>query len=172
MGMIDEVKNRSFALSSGRERDSSRPPLALILDEMANIAPLGSISSILSEGASQKVMLLGALQDLSQARTRWGEASQGFLTLFGSTLVFPGISDSSSLRQLSLVSGEIEYESISRNYGGSLVERFIGPRGVTKSKGHRPRLEPWEIARSGGAQGYLFRRSPIIPRNRLILNLS
>ena len=164
VGMIDEAKNRSFAMSSDRERDSRRPPLALILDEMANIAPLGSISSVLSEGASQKVMLLGALQDLSQARTRWGEASQGFLTLFGSTLVLPGISDSSSLHQLSLVSGEIEYESISRNYAGSLLERFIGPRGVTKSSSYRPRLKPWEIARSGGGQGYLFRRSRQVSR--------
>ncbi|TAN28908.1 MAG: type IV secretory system conjugative DNA transfer family protein [Actinomycetota bacterium] len=159
VGVIDEVKNTSFALSSSSERDSRRLPLALILDEMANIAPLGSISSILSEGASQKVMLLGALQDLSQARMRWGEASKGFLTLFGSALVFPGISDVASLNQLSQVSGKVEYDTVSRSYGGSLAERFMGPRGITKSKHFRPLLEPWEIARSKGGQGYLFRRS-------------
>ena len=164
VGMIDEVKGGSFALSANPEKDMRRLPLALILDEMANIAPLGSISSILSEGASQKVMLLGALQDLSQARIRWGEASQGFLTLFGSALVFPGISDLASLHQLSQVSGKVEYDTVSKSYGGSLAERFIGPRGITRSKDRRPLLEPWEIARSKGGQGYLFRRSHEVRR--------
>ncbi|NNN18484.1 MAG: type IV secretory system conjugative DNA transfer family protein [Acidimicrobiaceae bacterium] len=168
VGMIDEVKNRSFELSTDKVRDSSRLPLSLILDEMANIAPLGSISSVLSEGASQKVMLLGALQDLSQARVRWGEASQGFLTLFGSTLVFPGISDSASIHQLSQVSGKIEFESVSKSFRGSFLHRFTGPSMVNTSNSYRPRLEPWEIARSKGGQGFLLRRSREVCRVTLI----
>ncbi len=164
VGMIDEVKNRSFQMSADPRRDHGRQPLSLILDEMANIAPLGSINSILSEGASQKVMLLGALQDLSQARTRWGRSAEGFLTLFGSTLVFPGISDLASLHQLSAISGEIQFDSISRSYSGSLLGRFTGPRGLTKSTGSRPALEPWQIARSKGGQGFLFRRAHEVRR--------
>ncbi len=168
VGMIDEVKNRSYQLSADAERDRNRRPLALVLDEMANIAPLGSISSVLSEGASQKVMLLGALQDLSQARTRWGGVADGFLTLFGSTLVFPGISDMESLRQLSAISGQTRFDAVTRSYGGSVVGRFIGPRAVSKSIGTRPALEPWEIARSKSGQGYLFRRSHEINRVNLV----
>lgn len=168
VGLIEEMKNRSYSLSANPDSDRDRKPLALILDEMANIAPLGGISSILSEGASQKVLLLGALQDLSQARARWGEVSQGFLTLFGSVLVLPGISDSSSLKQLSLISGISEAQSVSRNYGGSILGRILGPRGVTESTHPRPVLEPWEIARSKGNQGYLYRRSRDVRRVRLI----
>lgn len=164
VGLIDSVKNKSFEFSSNVGVDSKRRPLVLILDEMANVAPLGSLSSILSEGASQKVMLLGALQDLSQARVRWGEASTGFLTLFGSTLVLPGISDSASLRQLSEISGTMSFDSISQNYRGSRFSKVFGPISSTRSQITRPLLEPWEIARSKGGQGFLFRRSHEVRR--------
>ena len=33
------------------------------------------------------------LQDLSQARARWGTAADGFLSLFGTTVVLPGIGE-------------------------------------------------------------------------------
>lgn len=167
VGLIDEVKSKSFLLSSDVS-DKQRQPLALILDEMANVAPLGSITSILSEGASQKVMLLGALQDLSQARVRWGESSRGFLTLFGSTLVLGGISDVESLRQLSEVSGKLESQSISQSYGGSMFSRLLGPSSTTLSSSARPALEPWEIARASGGQGFLFRRARSLSRVNLV----
>jgi len=49
------------------------------LDEVANIAPL-ELPQIASEGGGQGLMLLAALQDLSQARARWGAQADGFLT--------------------------------------------------------------------------------------------
>jgi hypothetical protein len=52
------------------------------LDEVANIAPLQELPQIASEGGGQGLTLLAALQDLSQARARWGKAADGFLTLF------------------------------------------------------------------------------------------
>lgn len=168
VGLIDEVKSRSFLLSSNVSGDVQRKPLALILDEMANVAPLGSITSILSEGASQKVMLLGAIQDLSQARTRWGESSRGFLTLFGSTLVLGGISDTESLRQLSEISGKLQDQSVSKSYGRQMFSRMLGPSATTISNTAKPALEPWEIARAISGQGFLFRRSRSISKVNLV----
>lgn len=158
VGLIDEVKNRSFLLSSSRNSDYGRRSLSLILDEMANVAPLGAISSILSEGASQKVLLLGALQDLSQARVRWGEASSGFVTLFGSMIVFPGIADSQTLHQLSQISGVRAYESVSDTFSGPVRYRLKTPNSRSRSYGYKNVLEPWQIARAPLGEAYLFRK--------------
>ena len=96
-GLIAGVKQAAYAQANARVAGggSARPVPAvkLLLDEMANIAPLHDLGGILSEGASQGVLVLGVLQDLSQARYRWPGLSDGMLTLFQNTLVFPGIAN-------------------------------------------------------------------------------
>ena len=81
------------------------PPTLLALDEVANIAPIPDLPAMLSEGAGQGLLVMACLQDLSQARARWGSAADGFLTLFGTTVVFPGIADVATLRDLSALGG-------------------------------------------------------------------
>ena len=77
-----------------RARDGrSGPPTLLALDEVANIAPIPDLPAMVSEGAGQGLLVLACLQDLSQARGRWGHAADGFLSLFGTTVVLPGIAD-------------------------------------------------------------------------------
>ncbi len=95
---------------------TSRPPLTLVLDEVANIAPLPDLPALVSEGGSQGVLTLACLQDLSQARARWGPAADGFLSLFGTKLVLPGIGDLSTLELVSRLGGEIDVpaRSVSR----------------------------------------------------------
>jgi type IV secretory pathway TraG/TraD family ATPase VirD4 len=95
-----------------RERTGERMhPTLLALDEVANIAPIPDLPAMLSEGAGQGLLVLACLQDLSQARGRWGSAAEGFLTLFGTTVVFPGIADVTTLRDLSALAGEHEVAS-------------------------------------------------------------
>jgi type IV secretion system protein VirD4 len=91
-------------------------PLSLVLDELANIAPLPDLPALVSEGGSQGVLTLACLQDLSQARVRWGPAADGFLSLFGTKVVLPGIGDLSTLDLVSRLGGEIDLpaRSVSR----------------------------------------------------------
>ena len=96
---------------SAWKASTSRPPLTLVLDEVANIAPLPDLPALVSEGGSQGVLTLACLQDLSQARTRWGRAADGFLSLFGTKLVLPGIGDLSTLELVSHLGGEIDVPS-------------------------------------------------------------
>ncbi|MGH9115249.1 MAG: type IV secretory system conjugative DNA transfer family protein, partial [Acidimicrobiales bacterium] len=44
------------------------PPLTMVLDELANIAPLPDLPAMVSEGGGQGLLTLACLQDLSQAR--------------------------------------------------------------------------------------------------------
>jgi hypothetical protein len=66
---------------------------------------------MVSEGAGQGLLVLACLQDLSQARARWGQAADGFLSLFGTTIVLRGIADTSTLRDLSALAGDHEVRS-------------------------------------------------------------
>jgi hypothetical protein len=98
----DAVATHSAGASSGQ------PPVVLALDEAANIAPVPDLPAMVSEGGSQGVVSLVCLQDLSQARGRWGGAAEGFLSLFGTTVVLPGIGDVRTLDALCALAGEEE----------------------------------------------------------------
>ena len=132
-----------------RVHDHGASPTLLALDEVANIAPIPDLPSMVSEGAGQGLLVLACLQDLSQARVRWGTAADGFLSLFATTVVLRGIADSVTLRDLSALAGQREMATIT-------VGRSVGRWGRTRpstSVGtvRVPRLPPDAIAR--GAPG-------------------
>jgi type IV secretory pathway TraG/TraD family ATPase VirD4 len=102
VAFLDQARAGAFAATG------QPAPLTLVLDELANIAPLPDLAALVSEGGGQGVLTLGCLQDLSQARTRWGPAADGFLSLFGAKLVLPGIGDLSTLELVSRLGGEID----------------------------------------------------------------
>ena len=91
-------------------------PVTFALDELANIAPLPDLPAMVSEGGSQGLLTLACLQDLSQARQRWGSAADGFLSLFGTKVVLPGIGDIGTLELVSRLGGEVNVpqRSVSR----------------------------------------------------------
>lgn len=145
LGLVHAIKAASYTYARDRAvRDGSfipQPNVALLLDEMANIAPLRDLPSILSEGASQGVLVMGVLQDLSQARHRWGSESDGFITLFGNVAIFPGIADGRTLRDLSLLGGEELVTLRSRSSRRSI----LGPQSTTYSEHFHPRITPSDI---------------------------
>lgn len=115
------------------------------LDELANIAPIAELPAIASEGGGQGLLLLGALQDLSQARGRWGEAADGFLTLFGSKLILGGIADSKTLESVSVMLGEYDRQLITENH--SHTPGIWGTRQGHSVSTQRTRvLSPGEVA--------------------------
>jgi type IV secretion system protein VirD4 len=144
VGLLDTLVHATY------ERHESGASLLLALDELANVAPIPSLPSIVSEGASQGVIVLGCLQDLSQARVRWGAAAEGFLSLFPTTVVLPGIADRSTLDQLSALSGRHDVVST------SIARRRRGESVVTRSLVERPRLAPDEIARGRSGHGLVL----------------
>lgn len=105
VSFIDQVCAGGFAR---RAADPAAAPVTLVLDELANIAPLPTLPALVSEGGGQGVLTLACLQDLSQARQRWGRAADGFLSLFGGKLVLPGIGDLATLELISRLAGEID----------------------------------------------------------------
>jgi type IV secretion system protein VirD4 len=121
VALLVEIRTASYAYDKQMQtdRDMGRPlpegpglrgdsPLLLALDEVANIAPLHDLGQTVSEGGGQGVITLACLQDLSQARARWGVAAEGWLSLFGSKVMLAGIEDVKTLEAFSLLAGEEE----------------------------------------------------------------
>ena len=99
VGLIEELVHATY------DRHAEGARLLLALDELANVAPLPRLASIVSEGGGQGVLTLACLQDLSQARSRWGTSAEGFLSLFPSTVILPGIADRWTLEMLRHLAG-------------------------------------------------------------------
>lgn len=109
---IGDIRDATY---TSQRADALHPPMLLALDEVANIAPIPDLPAMVSEGAGQGLLVLACLQDLSQARARWGSQASGFLSLFGTTVVLPGIADTTTLRDLSALAGDHEVTTTSLN---------------------------------------------------------
>lgn len=116
------------------------------LDEAANIAPLAELPAIASEGAGQGLILLAALQDLSQARLRWGAAADGFLTLFATKIILPGVADQRTLETVSIALGEYDRRVVSRTRQPTTDRWWFGRTSHTVSTQRQRVLSPGEIA--------------------------
>jgi len=139
-GLLRDLRSATYrAHAAGRGA-----PVLLILDELANIAPLHDLPALVAEGASQGLITLACLQDLSQARHRWGPAADGFLSLFGAKVLLAGIGDTRTLQAVSLLAGQVDRPTVSRPYG---LAAWLSPRALpTRTSRRLPRLPPDLIA--------------------------
>lgn len=116
-GLIEDVRSAAYERAAATVDPSASHAVVLALDEVANMAPLPTLPAIAAEGGGQGLLTLACLQDLSQARARWGEAAKGFLTLFSAKLVLRGVADIATLEALSALSGEHDVAVSSRTRG-------------------------------------------------------
>jgi hypothetical protein len=156
VGIIEDVRTAAYERAAQQQRvDDRRPPVLIALDEAANIAPLPDLPSMVSEGGGQGLTTLACFQDLSQAKQRWGQAADGFLSLFGTTMVLPGIGDVATLDALSVLAGEEEVGTRSLSSGRAPTGRLLTDavtggamrHTLTSSTVRRRRLPPDSITR-------------------------
>ncbi|PZS23026.1 MAG: hypothetical protein DLM54_02095, partial [Acidimicrobiales bacterium] len=146
VALIEQIRSATYARASGKM------PLVFALDEVATIAPLPTLPAMVAEGGGQGALTLACLQDLSQARARWGVAAEGFLSLFGAKVVLPGIGDRATLELVCALAGEMDVtqRSVSRPMGWAAVWANNGGRSYrtsTTSITRRPRLPVDAVAR-------------------------
>lgn len=146
VGVLRDIRDAAYERA---RRTPGGPPVLWALDEAANIAPLPDLPAVVSEGAGQGVLTLACLQDLSQARARWGHAGDAFVSLFGTTVVLPGIADMPTLGALSRLAGE--WEVPVRSVTAQKARARAPVRSVSLHTVWRPRLPVEAIA--GGVEG-------------------
>lgn len=135
-----------------------RPPMGYFLDEMANIAPLPELPGILAEGGSQGLVVMASLQDLSQARNRWGKAADGFLTLFTHKLILGGVADTATLKAVSLLAGEIDVPVPTNSQGWATTpgSRRSRQKHTSWTTRRQPRLAPDQVSNLPPGRGILI----------------
>ena len=109
VALVEAVRDAQYARHRGCavKGTLSWPPVTLVLDEVANVAPIASLPALVSEAGGQGLHVVAAVQDLSQVRGRWGhDVAEGFLSLFGHVLVLGGIRDTKTLEAVSTICGE------------------------------------------------------------------
>lgn len=149
-GLLSEIRRATYRAHAQGRLSAGR--ILFALDEVANIAPLEELPQIASEGGGQGLTLLIALQDLSQARQRWGSQADGFLTLFGTKVILPGVADQRTLEAVSSMLGEYDRQVVSHNKPQYGLSDFIAPthsmpHNSTTTSTQRTRvLSPGEVA--------------------------
>jgi type IV secretory pathway TraG/TraD family ATPase VirD4 len=160
VGLIEEIRSATYAHAA--MRSTLDPPVLLALDEVANVAPLPDLAAIVSDGASQGLLTLACLQDLSQANARWGQAADGFMSLFGTKVILPGIGDLRTLELVSALAGEadVPVRSVSKS---PWRPRTRGPRSSVTTSTRRQRRLPVDSVAQGRAGHALLVDGPKAP---------
>jgi type IV secretory pathway TraG/TraD family ATPase VirD4 len=92
---------------TSEERCPLDPPLLLVLDEAANIAPIRDLDTLASTGAGLGIQLVTVCQDLSQLAARYGhERSRTIANNHRAKVVLSGVADLATLDLVSGLAGE------------------------------------------------------------------
>ena len=142
VALIETVLEKAYALAAATGKPLD-PPLLVVLDEAANIAPLPDLDVIAATGAGHGVHLLTVLQDLAQAHERWGrDRADTILNNHRAKVIGTGISDERTLDYVARLLGDSETPQQSTTRGEH------GRRSTTDSTTYRP-IAPGHSLREG-----------------------
>ncbi|HYP55517.1 MAG TPA: type IV secretory system conjugative DNA transfer family protein [Solirubrobacterales bacterium] len=116
------------------------PPLLLLLDEAANIAPMPNLDAIASTGAGQGIQLASIFQDMAQVATVYGGRAPTIVNNHAAKLIGIGISDPQTTSWVTQVTGATEVDQRSRSTGEH------GRQSVTQGETYRD-LAPANVVR-------------------------
>jgi len=107
VAVVKDVLDSAFAASAraGRPLD---PPLLVVLDEAANIAPLAELDGLAATCAGHGIQLLTVWQDLAQMTARYGPRAATVLNNHRARIFLAGIADPSTLDHASHLVGDEE----------------------------------------------------------------
>jgi type IV secretion system protein VirD4 len=137
--LVDQVVSAVYerAAVTGAPLD---PPLLVVLDEAAQIAPLDDLDGLAATGAGQGIQLVTVWQDLAQVTARYGARSASVVNNHRAKLLLSGVSDPATLDQLSGLVGD------SGTPLPSVTTDASGARSTTESVSFR-RLAPTDALR-------------------------
>ena len=146
--VVKDVVQTAFTRSArlGRPID---PPLLVVLDEAANIAPLAELDGLAATCAGHGVQLVTVWQDLAQISARYGVRSATVVNNHRAKIFLAGISDPATLDHASQLIGE-EHRLVP-----SITRDPAGGRAVTMAPAPRPLLPGDALRRMPPRSGVL-----------------
>jgi type IV secretion system protein VirD4 len=125
------------------------PPLLVVLDEAANIAPLSDLDSVAATAAGHGVQLVSIWHDLAQITARYGTRSATVVNNHRAKVFLSGISDPSTLDYASHLIGDEEVLLPAFTSGGQ------GGPTTTRSPSSRRLAPPQALRRIPPGEGVL-----------------
>jgi type IV secretion system protein VirD4 len=118
--LTHQVLSHAFTASTRAGKPLS-PPLLVVLDEAAHIAPLTELDGLAATCASHGIQLVTVWQDLAQVRARYGARAPTVLNNHRAKLFLPGIADPDTLEYASALIGdeEVNQPSFTRDQRGA-----------------------------------------------------
>lgn len=147
--LVSEVVHKAYARvdETGRPLE---PPLLIVLDEAANIAPVADLDGLAATASSHGIQLVTIWQDLAQLNARYGQRASTVFNNHRAKLILSGISDPATLEQVSLLMGEAAGVASSSTSDGE------GRRSTTVSESSRRLMPPDGIRRIRPGEGVLL----------------
>jgi type IV secretion system protein VirD4 len=93
------------------------PPLLLLLDEAANIAPIPDLDAIASTAAGQGIQLVSIFHDMAQLKRVYGGRAATAVNNHRAKLIGNGMADPETVTFVSQLTGAAKFEQRSRNTG-------------------------------------------------------
>ncbi|HEY1988397.1 MAG TPA: type IV secretory system conjugative DNA transfer family protein [Acidimicrobiales bacterium] len=125
------------------------PPLLVVLDEAANIAPLSDLDSVAATAAGHGVQLVSIWHDLAQITARYGSRSATVVNNHRAKVFLSGISDPSTLDYATHLIGDEEVLLPAYTSGGP------GGPTTTRSPSSRRLAPPQALRRIPPGEGVL-----------------
>ncbi len=133
VALLREILDEAFTAASRKGRLD--PPMLVVLDEAANIAPVSNLDALASTAASHGIQLVTVWQDFAQIASRYGARGATVVNNHRAKLMFPGVSDPETLEQFSRLIGDGSIET------ASVTTDASGLVSATRAEGER-RLAP------------------------------
>lgn len=151
--LLQEVIDTAKAAAKGGRLD---PPIRLVGDEIANVAPLPKLPGMSTDGRGFGLQMVLAIQSLPQAERRWGApGAKALLDNMNAEIVLGGLSDPATLDRYSDLVGQVDLHRASANYDPYTGRPTSAGEQTTEIKA----LRADEVRRIPDGHGLLFYRN-------------
>ncbi|MEV0283495.1 TraM recognition domain-containing protein [Kribbella sp. NPDC050820] len=152
--LLEDITETARQLAAHNPGGRLEPPLALVLDEIANLCAVPSLPSLMADGGGSGISTLVVIQSLAQARERWGEqAAAAMWDAATLRLILGGSAQPRDLQDLAAVCGERDEEVRNWSRGAD------GARTISTSTRRIPILPPDVIRTLPFGTGILLART-------------
>jgi len=132
--LVEDLLDTSRARAASGPAGRLDPPLLLLLDEAANIAPIQTLPNLLADGGGVGITTVAVLQSLAQARARWGEAAADAMWDAATIkVVLGGLAHAEDLTRISRLVGDVDYPTLTRSHGAAGSNRTISTQRLALS---------------------------------------
>ncbi|MBP2354940.1 type IV secretory pathway TraG/TraD family ATPase VirD4 [Kribbella aluminosa] len=152
--LLEDITETARQLAAGNPGGRLEPPLAMILDEIANLCAVPSLPSLMADGGGSGISTLVVIQSLAQARDKWGEqAAAAMWDAATLRLILGGSAQPRDLQDLAAVCGDRDEEVRNWSRGPD------GKRTISTSTRRIPILPPDVIRTLPLGTGILLART-------------